>query len=284
MILYNIIFGTLRIQRTIPTVSSSAASLYILNITDFNIIIFFSLSIFFFHISASAFNDLSDIDADEINAPDRILITGSLSHFQLTVLAILLFLTGFSISLWLDLLYGLLTLTFGSLYIILYSFFIPMKSNPIGSFVYLSFSGFSLPFIAALILTRNFSYYSLLFSVFLLILGSCATLSSVKDIVGDSKVNKNTFAVSLGLNDSKILVSLFILAPLLLYPAIYFVFNFSFSILYLSLFPILIRIILAKNLMKTSNPLNLSKYCSLYRFLIVLDALILTLTKPLIWV
>ena len=280
---YNLIFGTLRIQRTIPTISTTIASLYMLGITDFSIILSLSLSIFFFHISASAFNDLSDINADQINAPERILITGSISHSQLTILSTILFLIGAFISLRLDLFYGILALIFGSLYILFYSFFIPMKSNPIGSFFYLSFSGFSIPFIAALIITQNITYYTLLFSFVLFIFGSCATLSSIKDIIGDSRVNKNTFAVSLGFSKSKILVSSFILFSILLYPFIYFIFNFSSSILYLALFPITIRILLSYKLITISSPLNLPKYCSLYRFLIVLDALILSLTKPLIW-
>ena len=287
---YNLIFGTLRIQRTIPTISTTIASLYILGITDFSVIFSLSLSIFFFHISASAFNDLSDINADQINSPERILIMGSISHSQLTILSTVLFLIGGFISLRLDLFYGIMALTFGLLYILLYSFFIPMKSNPIGSFLYLSFSGFSIPFIAALIITQNITYYTLLFSFVLFIFGSCATLSAIKDIIGDSKVNKNTFAVSLGFNKSKILVSFFILFPILLYTFIYFVFNFSSSILYLALFPITIRILLSHKLITVSNPLNLFKYSSLYRFsrastysLIVLDALILALTKPLIW-
>jgi 4-hydroxybenzoate polyprenyltransferase len=193
-----LLFGTLRVQRTFPTVVAAGASLYLQGVREAESMVLYPLSIFFFHISASAFNDVSDVEVDRVNAPDRLLPRGRMSRARLAAFASLLFILGVGLSLVVDPVYALLAGTLGLLYVLLYSFFVPMKSHPVGSLLYLSASGLAIPFAGASVITRSVNGETLMLFLLLTALGGCATISSVKDVLGDGEEGRRTFAVVLG--------------------------------------------------------------------------------------
>ncbi|MBI2183542.1 MAG: UbiA prenyltransferase family protein [Thaumarchaeota archaeon] len=280
-LIVGLIFGTLRVQRTFPTVVASAAFLFMLGENHAWRIVAFSLSTFLFHISASAFNDLSDIRADMFNAPERPFVQGKISKKALATLASTLFSLGVALASIVDLFYGFLSATLGLLYVLLYSFFVPMKNNPLGSFLYLSASGLAVPFTGATIIGRSIDVDTLVSIMVLTLLGACATISAVKDIDGDAAVGKNTFAVTLGFRTARMLVSGLILLPVTLYPFVPVLFNISSSYLQASLLLGVSRFILAWRISLCALPHALGRYSPAYRVLIAGDAASIALTATL---
>jgi len=253
--------------------------MYLLGNNGFSSVFFYALSIFFFHISASVINDVSDIKVDSINAPDRLLPRGLISKRSLVVMFGALFSLGLICGLVVDWLYAIIAATLGSLYVIFYSFILPMKSNPLGSFLYLSASGLALPMIGVGIINRSLDLQTLILALLLIALGSCASISSIKDIKGDSLMNKKTFAVLLGFNRSKIFSSILIFIPLFLYPLLPLYLGLSPIFYWLLIIPGIIRFFLVYKVNRASEPNVLSKYGLVYRIIISVDAIILVLSK-----
>ena len=272
------LFGTLRVQRTFPTVVAAGAFLYLQGVSEAESMVLYPMSIFFFHISASAFNDVSDMEVDRVNAPERLLPRGAMSRLRLAAFASLLFILGVGLSVVVDSVYALLAGTLGLLYVLLYSFFVPMKSHPVGSLLYLSASGLAIPFAGASVIARSVNGETLILFLLLTALGGCATISSVKDVLGDGEGGRRTFAVVLGFPRARRVAALMVLVPSTLYLVLPWGLGFSLGVL--TLVPMALRLLLAQQVLRAVEPRLLGRCGPLYRLLIAADAIMLGLGRP----
>ena|SRR3990172_7147124 len=266
----------LRVQRTFSTVVPALSGYYIAGQTGLVPLIMLAATVFFLHISANALNDLGDYESDKRNAPDRVLITGVLTKQQAAVLSVSLMVFGLSLAWMLDWLLFSIAATLGVVLWMSYSFGTRLKDRPVGSFVYLSLSTSTIPFLGGFIVMRNLHTSSAALALFLVVFTSSIMIISLKDIAGDRRANKITIAVKFGERRARELAISLILVPIATYPLLWLVFGFSQIYLLYVTIPILMRLIIAFLLSK--NDVNTPRV--LVRILIITDFAMLALARP----
>lgn len=266
----------LRIQRTLSTVAPAVSGFYISGEAEATSLVLLALTVFFLHISANVINDISDYEADRINAPDRILVTGVLSRQQAGFMSTALVTVGLLLAWILDWLLFIITASVGLILWAAYNFGLRLKDRPIGSFIYLSLSTSTVPFLGGFIVMRNLNIVSVALAFFLAIFTSSIIIISLRDIRGDIRANKRTIAVMLGEERSRKLVIALLSLPILTYPLLWLIFGFSQIYLLYAFIPITIRVVIGSTLSKYDA--NIHRV--LIRLLIVADFTALALSKP----
>jgi len=269
----------MRIQRTLPSVASSASSLVLVGLIGKPLLfLLFPLSIALFHMASSVVNDLSDYHVDKVNAPERALPSGKISQTHIQILFLLLFGGGLFTAFLLDYIYFLVVSIFGFIYIFSYNYGPSFKNHPLGSFMYYTLSGSVAPYVMTSLIARNFGFDDLTFTFLLAILATCAVTGSMSDYEGDIMVGKRTFPVVLGFNRARLILAAMVLNAVAVYPILYYVFNFSSTFLILLIFPLSFRIALFYSVLHYKNPGNFHRLGPLYRTIIAADMVILALT------
>ncbi len=249
---------------------------YIAGQTNLIPLMVLTLTVFFLHISANALNDIADYESDKRNAPDRVLVTGVLNKQQAAALSISLMVLGLSLAWMLDWLLFVTAATLGVALWMAYSFGTRLKDRPVGSFVYLSLSTSTIPFLGGFIVMRNLNIASVSLALFLVVFTSAIMIISLKDIAGDRRANKITIAVKFGERQARELAISLILVPIATYPLLWFVFGFSQMYLLYVTAPILLRLLIVSLLSK--NDVNTPRI--LVRVLIVTDFMMLAMARP----
>jgi len=279
-LLKDILFGMLRVHRTPPTVTSAIVGLLLSGVFDLDKILLLGLAIFFFHTSAGAVNDIADYEVDKINAPERLLVKGTLTKGQAILLAASLILIAL-LSTWiLDRLLFFIAVSFGFIFEVIYNFGLKIKNTPVGSYLYLASAASTVPFLTGCIVARNININTIIFSLFLMVLSSGVLMSSLKDVEGDRLSGKRTVAVVLGQDTARKLTSILLVLPLPLYVIPPYVFHFSYVYLPLCVIPSGIRAFSASSIYKDPSQKNAKRLAVIFRLLIAIDLLILALARP----
>jgi 4-hydroxybenzoate polyprenyltransferase len=272
-----VLFGTLKVQRTLATVAPAVAGFYIAGENAPLSLLMLALVVFFLHLSANALNDIADYPSDLINSPDRPLVSGSLSLQLNRLLAGGLMAIGLLFALILDWLLFAVAATLGLILWASYNYGAKLKDNPAGSTIYLGASTSTIPFLGGFIVLRNLNYVALALAFFLTVFTVAIIIDSLKDIRGDSQTGKQTVAVALGEAKAKRLVAALLLLPIFAYPLVWLLFGFSDVYRFYAVIPISLRLLTGSMLLSNSG---LGAPRILTRFLIVVDFAVLALARP----
>ncbi|WP_309492831.1 UbiA family prenyltransferase [Candidatus Hecatella orcuttiae] len=274
-----LLLGTMRVQRTLPSAASSAASLVLVGLTsELWRFLLFPLSMALFHMASSVVNDLSDCSVDRVNVPGRALPSGRVSRGFLQALFVLLFGGGLLAAFALDFLYFLAAGTFGFIYVLAYSYGPSFKNRPLGSFAYYTLSGSAAPYVMASLMARSLGFDSLVFASLLALLATCAVMGSMGDYEGDLRGGKKTLPVALGFDRARRVLAAMVLGAAAAYPALYHVFSFSPAFPIFAVLPLSLRAALFYLVLRCNNPQAFRRLSPLYRVLIAADMTVLALT------
>lgn len=266
----------LKVQRTFSTVAPAVSGYYIAGQNDVISLLQFALAVFFLHMSANVINDIADYEADKINEPDRLLVSGVLSKKQVIFISILLWTVGLVFALFLDWLIFTVAATLGLFSWMAYNFGLKFKDRPISSIIYLSLVTSTIPFLGGFVIMRNLNLFSAVFALFLSIFTFTIVINSLRDIPGDIVAKKRTLSVVLGKERSRNFSIFLVMLPILVYSIISPLFGFLQIYLLFAIVPISMRLIIAFVLSK--NDFNTSRY--LMNLLIIADFTVLALARP----
>lgn len=266
----------LKVQRSFSTIAPAVSGYYIAGQNEIISLLHLALAVFFIHMSSNVINDIADYEADKINEPNRVLVTGIISRKQAIVLSLSLLLIGLIFTLTLDWLLFVVAATLGIFSLISYNYGLKLKDQPFGSIIYLSLGSSTIPFLGGFIIMRNLNMMSVVFALFLTIFTCSFIINSLRDIQGDMIAKKRTLAVMLGKEKSKLFSILLVFLPFLAYPIISPIFGFLQIYLIYAIIPISIRLTISFFLSKSD--FTTPRY--LMRFLVIADFTILALSKP----